>query len=134
MKSERRILGWLVLSVALLAPSAGAQEPPPAQAPEPVQVPEPIPATEQADRPPLELSLDDVVMRALENNLTIMVEKYNPEDAAEAVREVKGVYDPFLFSNIGKTSQTNPATNIFAGAEAVETDSWVYDFGVSQYV
>jgi outer membrane protein TolC len=101
MKSAFRILVMAGLGVALMAPSAAAQEPPPAQAPEPVQVPEPLPPSEQADRPALELSLDDVVQRALENNLTIIVEKYNPEDAAEAVREVKGVYDPSQYVPTG---------------------------------
>jgi len=118
MKCERRILASAGLTLLLLSPHAArAQQPSPA-----------------SERPVLELSLDEAVKRALENNADIMVERYNPEDRAQAVREVQGVYDPLLFSTLGKRSQTDPARNVFAGAAAVDTNSWTYDFGVSQNI
>src|SRR5262245_13399066 len=117
MRCERRMVVRVGLAVALFVPSAAS-----AQEPE-------LPAG-----PVYELSLEDAVQRALENNADLVVERYNPQDAAEAVTEVKGVYDPLLFSTVNKRSQTTPATNIFAGAESVKTDSWVYDFGVAQYL
>jgi len=116
MKCERRTLASAGLTLLLLPPGALR-----AQQPDPV-----------SERPLLELSLDDAVKRALENNADLIVERYNPEDSAEVVRQVRGAYDPLFFSTLGKRSQTDPARNIFAGAEAVDSNTWTYNFGVSQ--
>jgi outer membrane protein TolC len=115
MMCERRRLLWTGLAALLVASHAGAQETQPAP-------------------PALELSLDDAVKRALENNADLVVSRYNPEDAEQAVREVKGVYDPLAFATIDRRSAQTPAANIFAGAENPTSDTWTYDFGVSQYL
>ena len=84
------------------------------------------------ERPVLELTLDDAVERALKNNVDIAVERFAPESAAEAVREAQGVYDPLLTSTITKTSDTSAARSSFQGADKVDTDTLVYNFGASQ--
>lgn len=86
------------------------------------------------DRPVLELSLEETVKRALESNVDIAVERYGPDSAAESVREVQGFYDPLFFSTVSRNSRTDPARNVFAGAQKVNTDTTTFDFGLSQAV
>src|SRR5262245_13502073 len=89
---------------------------------------------QDAPRPVLELSLDETVRRAMDNNLDIKVEKYNPEAAEQGVRGAKGYYDPFLSSTLNKNSQTSPQSNAFSGASEVTTQGEVWNFGLGQAV
>ncbi len=86
------------------------------------------------DRPVLELSLDEAVKRALENNADIAVAKYNPEFSAEGVRGAQGIYDPFLSGTLRKGKQTSPASNAFSGGDKVDTKTVIYNAGVSEYL
>jgi outer membrane protein TolC len=127
------ILGLILCLVTL--PAAFAQDPPvPAQDAPPDRT-TPAAATETPapdNRPVLELSLDEAVKRAMDNNLDIAVEKFNPELSAQSVRQIQGEYDPYLSSTITKGSQTDPPRNVFTGGEKVETDSALYNFGLFQ--
>lgn len=91
-------------------------------------------AARAEDRPTLELSLDDAVKRALDNNVDIAVEKYNPELSAQSVRQALGYYDPFLSSSLIKSSQDTPGTSAFSGGAKVTTDVSVWNLGVNQYL
>lgn len=117
-----------MLVALVLATAAQAQETP---APAATPVPAPTPGPEAA-RPTLSLSLQDAVARTLENNLDIAVQRYEPEDQAEAVKQLRGFYDPLLTSTLTRGSSTTPARNVFSGGEKVERDFNVYDFGVAQ--
>jgi outer membrane protein TolC len=86
------------------------------------------------DRPALELSLDDAVKRALENNADIAVEKYNPEIGAQNVRGAQGIYDPFLSTTLRQSRRTDPPSSAFSGGDKVETDTFTYNVGISQYL
>jgi outer membrane protein len=126
-----KMLGWLTRASVLalvLATAAQAQETP---APAATPVPAPTPGPEAA-RPTLSLTLQDAVARTLENNLDIAVQRYEPEDQAEAVKQLRGFYDPILTSTLSRGSSTSPARNVFSGGEKVETDFNIYDFGVAQ--
>jgi len=83
-------------------------------------------------RPRLELSLEETVKRALENNANIAVERFDPEASAQSVREARGAYDPFLTSTISLSNRTELATSAFSGATEVETETTIYNFGVTQ--
>ncbi len=120
-----KMLGWLTRAAMLtlvLATAARAQETP---------VPTPTPGPEAA-RPTLSLTLQDAVARTLENNLDIAVQRYEPEDQAEAVKQLRGFYDPIVRSTLSRQSSTSPADSAFSGAEKVESDVNVYNFGVRQ--
>jgi outer membrane protein TolC len=120
-----KMLGWLTRAsvVALvLASAAQAQETP---------IPTPTPGPETA-RPTLPLSLQETVARTLENNLDIAVQRFDPQDQDEAVRQLKGFYDPLLRTTLTRSSSTLPADNAFSGAEKVESDVNIYNFGVRQ--
>jgi outer membrane protein TolC len=121
----RRIRLLAVAVAAFVAPAGmvGAQEPAPAP-----------PATTPAQdatvaRPALQLSQQDVVTRALENNADIAVERFNPQASEQNVRELQGFYEPLLYSTLLQNSRSDPARNAFAGAASVNTDTITYDFG-----
>jgi len=116
---------------ALLLASAApalAQAPAPSPSPTPTTLASPAPD----GRPALELSLDDAVKRTLENNADIAVERYNPEDSDYTVRQLKGYYEPYVISTVGQRSNTQPASNAFAGAAAPQTKTLTYNFGAFQ--
>ncbi len=93
------------------------------------------PATAQEPtRPTLELSLEDAVKRALENNVDIAVGKYDPEAAEQDVFGARGAYDPLFTSTLSKRSITSEAQNVFAGADKPETDVMTYNFGLRQFL
>ena len=80
----------------------------------------------------LPLSLDEAVARALENNIDIAVERYNPDLARENVRAAEGYYDPFLFSTLTKSSTDTKGTNAFSGGATVNTKTGLWNFGAQQ--
>jgi outer membrane protein TolC len=114
MRRTTRALGILLLASSL-TPGAPVRAQAPAQ-----------------DRPVLELTVDDAVKRALDNNADIAVEKYNPQSSLEDVRSAEGYYDPFLFGNLNRNRATNPSSNAFSGGDKVTntTDNW--NLGLSQ--
>src|SRR6266571_9502463 len=86
------------------------------------------------ERPTLELTLDDAVKRALENNADIAVERYNPESSREGVRLTEGYYDPFLSSSLNKKKSTSPQSNAFAGVTKVTNTTDTWNFGLNQAI
>ena len=91
-------------------------------------------AVRAQERPLLELSLDEAVRRAMDNNLDIKVESYNPLSSAENVRSAQGYYDPLLTAYLDKNSRTTPQSNAFSGGDKVETDGSTWNFGLGQAV
>jgi outer membrane protein TolC len=91
-------------------------------------------AQDQAERPVLELSIDEAVERALQNNTDLAVERFRPESSAQDVRFAEGLFDPLLSSELSKGSSDSPQQSVFSGAETVNTKNWIWDFGVSQSV
>jgi len=83
------------------------------------------------ERPTLQLSLDEAVQRALENNVDIAVDRYNPELSVQNVRSAEGYYDPFLFSTLTHTSADTKGTSSISGGTAVNSKQNVWNFGVS---
>ncbi len=93
-----------------------------------------VPGARAEERPTLELSLNDAVQRALENNVDIVVERYNPLASAQSVRAAAGAYDPTLNGTLTQTSNTSRADNVFAGADKVETKVTNYNASVTQLI
>jgi len=125
MLRTSRAIAALIFAATLGLPSrARAQEP---------VAPPPSPPPTSPERPTLELSLDESVRRALENNNDIAVEKYNPELSEQSIRLYRGYYDPLLSSTISQREQTSPVTSAFAGAQnAVDNNTTTYNFGAAQ--
>ncbi len=125
MRARIRALSAVLAILGLVAPTGAlAQTPPTAEV---------AAAQARAAVPPggnLPLSLDEAVARALENNVDIAVERYNPELSAQDVISAQGYYDPFLFANLSKTSTDTKGTNFFSGGDAVNTKTGLWNFGL----
>jgi outer membrane protein TolC len=126
---RRRFLTVLVAAPLLVPSAAYAQS---AQGQEQPQTEEK--KAEPQEGPTLELSMDEAVKRALENNVDIQVQRFIPKFDAEVVRSAHGIYDPFLNSQINEVSVTTPQTSAFSGGSSVTTKTFTYNFGVSQYL
>jgi outer membrane protein TolC len=132
----------LALAAAFLAAPSWAQEPPAPPSPAPYAAPTPAPprasmlaATTASDAGPvLQLTLEEAVKRAMDNNVDIAVQRYSPQDSELAIKQAKGAYDPLLTSTLSKNSQTDPARNAFSGGEKVDTDTSIFNFGAFQYI
>jgi outer membrane protein len=92
-----------------------------------------LPGTALAqERPKLELSLEEVVKRALENNVDIAVERFSPESAFESVHSAEGAFDLNTSAGLSLGSRATPQTSVFTGGTTVDTDTSVWNFGASQ--
>jgi len=92
-----------------------------------------LPAAAQ-DLPVLELSMADAVQRALENNVDIVVQRFNPLAADYTTKQINGYYEPVVYSVLNKNSTDSPATTAFSGATKVSTQTTVFDFGAAAYL
>ena len=125
MRARIRALSAVLAVIGLVAPGPTfAQDPPTAT----VSTPQARTAVPPGGT--LNLSLDEAVQRALENNATIAVERYNPELSAQTVLSNEGYYDPYLFGNLSKTSTDTKGTNAFSGGAAVNTKTDLWNFGL----
>jgi outer membrane protein len=117
MRARIRAAVGLLATVALL-PGATAQ----AQA----QVGS---ATTAAPATTLQLTLDEAVKRALENNNDIAVARFNPELSEQSLFSARGYYDPYVFANLSHNSTDTKGTSAFSGGNTVNTKRDVWNFG-----
>jgi outer membrane protein TolC len=132
MPSRLRLGAPLAAACALVAGLAlplAAQTPPqpPAQ---PVQAPATTPSAKGLDPtgPPRAITVDEAVKLALEFNLGIQVERFNPELQDWNTAQVLSNYTPVFGAGVFTQSQDNPPNSFLSGAtETVSTDN----FGVT---
>jgi outer membrane protein TolC len=98
----------------------------------PLLLPSPVSAEEE--RPKLELSLEEAVKRALENNVDIAVQRFNPQFSGEAAKATQGYYDPQAFGTLLENSVSTPQTSAFSGGATVTQKTFTYNVGVNQYL
>jgi outer membrane protein TolC len=80
-----------------------------------------------------QLSVDDAVRLALEQNLGIQIERFTPQIRDIAIAETRTAWAPNLTTNIMTTSTDTPATNLFAGGQTKVTDNrFQTSFGIRQ--
>jgi len=76
------------------------------------------PQSPSASAPPpitRRLTLDDAVRLALEQNLGIKIERYNPQIEDLSVAQARGLWTPVLNSTFQGTHSNTPSTNLFSG-------------------
>jgi outer membrane protein TolC len=95
-----------------------------------------VPASGQIasqNRPVRELSVDDAVRLALEQNLGLQVERLNPQIQDLTIAEVQGLYAPTLTSAFANNRTSTPSTNLFSGGDTKVTDArFSTELGVAQ--
>src|SRR5262249_22789891 len=128
------VLASLCLVAALVFPPAAAlAQSSPAAAP--LQLPASIGVGEsaQGSGPVRRLSVDEAVKLALEQNLGIQIERFNPQIDDLNIAQTRGTWAPTLTTNILNTSTDSPATSTFSGGQSVVTDGrFDTSFGVTQ--
>jgi outer membrane protein len=117
-------VGLLALVGLVPAAQAQAQAPSATQA-QVQQAPAPAPGTT------LQLTLDEAVKRALDNNNDIAVARYNPELSEQSLFYYRGYYDPYLFSNLQHNSTKSPGTSFLSGGTTVDSTRDVWNFGAA---
>lgn len=125
MTRAPRSLSVFVLLGALGAPLS-AQDAPPAE-------PAPAPAASADDgRPVLELSLDETVRRALENNVDVAVQRYTPAASEADVTAAAGAYDTTLSGGFERRSEVRAGQSTFSGGAKLDTDSRSFSAAAQQ--
>ena len=80
----------------------------------------------------VELTLDDAVKRALEQNLDIAVERLNPQTFDFSIASLQANYKPIFNSNYGLRSATTFTRSQTAGGDILTTDTLTANNGVTQ--
>src|SRR5688500_18308178 len=82
----------------------------------------------------VELTLDDVVERALDRNLDIAVERLNPQTFDFSIAALEANYRPNFSSNFGLRSQSQFPRSQTAGADMLVTETMTGNTGLTQNV
>jgi len=80
-----------------------------------------------AGHPVRQLSVDEAVTLALEQNLDLRVERLNPLIQDLSIAEARSVYTPTLSTTLFTNNRSRPSTNIFDGSESTITDRLLRD-------
>src|SRR6266545_469253 len=82
--------------------------------------------------PQFQITADDAVRMALENNLGIRAERLSPQVQALVVSQTRAAYAPIVFSTTTKNSNSNPPQNFLAGGDFVTNAGVRSNAGVAQ--
>lgn len=88
----------------------------------------------QQKEAPLNLSLEDCILKALKNNLTIAIEVLGPETASLSVSRSKEKFMPTLSFDFTKRSTNSASYSWLEAAETTITDNDAYTARISQLI
>ncbi|HSC28047.1 MAG TPA: TolC family protein [Vicinamibacterales bacterium] len=80
------------------------------------------------------VSRDEAVRLAVENNPNLAVSRYDPALSQTDVAAAQGVFVPTVHTDLLRNNQEQPATNLFAGQQGIETNVWSAGVGVDQFL
>ncbi len=80
----------------------------------------------------IQLTLEDAVRRAVENNPDLAIVRLGTEVEAARVGESYGVFAPVLSTVFGRSSNVTPPSNFLLGDRGVDVNDWFSSTGVSQ--
>ncbi|MEJ5166770.1 MAG: TolC family protein, partial [Thermoanaerobaculia bacterium] len=81
-----------------------------------------------------ELTLEEAIRIALENNLQIKIEKITLNSFENNIRASKGVFDPFLSADAQISSTKSPSAWQLQGAEIYESKRRNFNLNLSQFL
>ena len=89
--------------------------------------------TPPAQGPVRRMSIDDAVATAIEQNLDLQVQRYNPQLQDLSTDQFKAAYTPNFVSTVSTSDSTQPSTNILSGgtASGITTGQSLFNFGVA---
>ena len=144
MRFEQQISACLKFAVAcgavVVVSGSGrvlfaSEQTPGAPAPPPQTAAAPAPAQQGATPvpgPELQLSADEAVKLALENNLGIRAERLSPQAQALAVAQTRAAFAPVVFGGSTKNSNSSPPQNFLAGNDFTTNAGFRSSAGVAQ--
>lgn len=98
----------------------------------------PVHAQTSAATPPAQggpvrrMSIDDVVATAIEQNLDLQVQRFNPRLQDLTTSQFKAAYTPNFVSTVSTSDSTQPSTSILSGAATgITSGQALFNFGVS---
>jgi outer membrane protein len=121
---NHRILcaGTLWIAVVLTATTASAQ----------AAADDRRPAHARSDVETIQLTLDEAVRRAVENNPDLAIVRLGTEVEAARVGESQGVFSPVFSTVLGRSSNVTPPSNVLLGDRGVDVHDWFSSTGVRQ--
>jgi outer membrane protein TolC len=92
-------------------------------------------AAAQAARPPkpeatIQLTLEDAVRRAVENNPDLVIVRLGTEADAARTAQSRAAYAPVFGTVLGRSSTVTPPSTLLSGEEGVDVDDWFSSSGV----
>lgn len=96
------------------------------------QAPATMPTQAVPTGPQVQVSADEAVRLALENNLGIQAARLSPQAQALALAQTRANYAPTLFSNTRKNSSSNPPSNFLSGSNFVTNGGFRSNAGIAQ--
>jgi outer membrane protein TolC len=120
-------LAWVVFASG--RPVFASEQTPAPQAQQPATAATP-PIASQG--PQFQISADDAVRMALENNLGIRAERLSPQMQALAVSQTRAAFAPVVFANTTRNSNSNPPQNFLAGSDFTTNRGFRSNAGVLQ--
>ena len=89
-------------------------------------------ATPPAQGPVRRMSIDDAVATAIEQNLDLQVQRYNPQLQDLTTDQFKAAYTPNFVSTLSTSDSTQPSTSVLSGAASgITSGNSLANFGVS---
>ena len=88
------------------------------------------PVSAQVDT--VQLTLEDAVRRAVENNPDLAIVRLGTEVEAARVGESRGAFVPVFSTQLGRSSSATPPANLLLGDRGVDVDDWFSSTGVRQ--
>lgn len=90
-------------------------------------------AAAQADKPEtLQLTLEEAVRRAVDNNPDLVVVQLSTEVEAARVGETRSAFAPVFSTVLGRSSNVVPPSNFLLGDRGVDSNDWFSSTGVRQ--
>jgi outer membrane protein TolC len=90
-----------------------------------------MPATAQQQGTVRRMSIDDAVATALEQNLDLQVQRFNPQLQDLTITQFKAAYTPNFVSTVSSSDSTQPSTSFLSGsATGITNGRSLFNFGV----
>jgi outer membrane protein len=92
-----------------------------------------VPPAAQAGTTPRQMSIDDAVAMALEQNLDLQVQRINPQLRDLDIAGFRANYTPTITASTNLVDQTQPPSSLLSGnTSQLTTGRSTFDFGISQ--
>jgi len=92
------------------------------------------PANGEQSRETIQLTLDDAVRRAVENNPELAIVRLGTEVEAARVGESKSAYTPMFSTFLGRSSSVTPPSSVLVGDRGVDLNDLFSSTGVQQRI